>query len=73
MNMLIKKIVHWSLFALIVIYLITGFDIMQNQIVEPLTFGLLSRNLSFAIHQNLWIPFLILLILHVLFSLGIIK
>lgn len=73
MNGLIKKIVYWSLFILIIVYLITGFGITQYNIVEALTFGLLSRNLSFIIHENLWIPFLILLALHMLFSLRIIK
>jgi hypothetical protein len=73
MNRLIRKAVHWSLFILIIIYFITGLSITGYDIAEALTFGLLSRNLLFTIHLNLWIPFLVLLILHVLFSLRIIK
>jgi len=62
---LAKGIVHWSLLALVVLYFVTGFGIMEFRTVETLTFGLLTKTLSFKLHNNLWIPFLILLILHI--------
>jgi len=51
--------------VLVIIYLITGFGITEYRIVEPLTFGLLTKSLAQKIHINLEIPFLILLILHI--------
>lgn len=47
----------------------TGFGITEFRTVETLTFGLLTKNLAFKTHNNLWIPFMILLGLHVFFSL----
>jgi cytochrome b subunit of formate dehydrogenase len=62
---LIKKIIHWLLTVVVIIYLITGFGITEYRIVEPLTFGLLTKNLAQRIHINLEIPFIILVILHI--------
>lgn len=56
--------IHWLLTVLVIIYLITGFGITEYRIVEPLTFGLLTKSLAQKIHMNLEIPFIILLILH---------
>ena len=60
-----KQLISWLLLAVIVLYIITGFGMTQFKIVEPLTFGLLSRLLAFQIHTYLWIPFLVLLVLHI--------
>ena len=57
--------IHWLLTVLVIIYLVTGFGITEYRIVEPLTFGLLTKSLSQKIHINLEIPFIILLILHI--------
>jgi len=65
---IIKRIIRWSLFTVAIIYVITGFGITQFRIVESLTFGLLTKPLAFTIHENLLIPFLILLILHICFA-----
>ncbi len=65
---LIKRIVHWLLAIVIVLYLITGFGITEFRTVEALTFGLLTKNLAFKTHNYLLIPFVILLILHILVS-----
>ena len=62
---LAKRVVHWLLLAVIVLYLITGFGITEYRIVENLTFGLLSKPLAFMIHDNLIIPFIALLGLHI--------
>ncbi len=61
----VKSTVHWVLTALVIAYLITGFGITQYRIVEPLTFGLLTKSLAQRIHMNIEIPFIILLILHI--------
>jgi hypothetical protein len=62
---LLERIIQWALLIVTAIYIITGLGITQFRIVEAATFGLLSKNLSFDIHDNLLIPFIILLVLHV--------
>ncbi len=66
---LFKKTIHWSLAALVIFYLVTGFGITEFRTVETLTFGLLAKNLAFKIHNILWIPFIILLGLHIFLTL----
>ena len=66
---LFKKTIHWLLAVLVILYLVTGFGITEFRTVETLTFGLLTKNLAFKIHNNLWIPFIILLGLHIFLSL----
>ncbi len=66
---LVRNILHWSLLVLVILYIVTGFGITQFRIVEQLTMGLLTKSLSFKIHFDLIIPFIILLALHVSFSL----
>jgi cytochrome b subunit of formate dehydrogenase len=62
---LAKRVIHWLLLAVIVLYLITGFGITQFRVIEQVTFGLLSKPLAFQIHDNLLIPFIVLLGLHI--------
>ena len=62
---LMKRTIYWLLTALVIIYLVTGFGITEYRIVEPLTFGLLTKSLAHKIHINIEIPFIILLILHI--------
>ena len=66
----IKIITHWLLLVAILMYVITGLVIMDYRIVQPLTLGLLTKALSSRIHNNLLIPFLILLALHLYFVIG---
>jgi len=65
---LVGKAVHWSLYAVTILLVISGLGITEYRTIEPLTFGLLSKSLSFRIHLQLWIPFLPLLALHALFG-----
>ncbi|MFC1954053.1 hypothetical protein ACFLU7_00660 [Chloroflexota bacterium] len=58
---------HWLLLIAIVLYLVSGFGITEFRVVEALTLGLLTKSLSFKIHEVLWLPFLIILIPHILF------
>jgi dolichol kinase len=62
---LVRRITIGLLVTVVILYLITGFGITEFRIVETLTFGLLTKNLSFQIHDNLLIPFLILLGMHI--------
>jgi cytochrome b561 len=62
---LIGRTIHWLLTALVIVYLLTGFGITEFRIVEPLTFGLLTKSLAQRIHMNLGIPFIVLLLLHI--------
>jgi len=63
----VKKIIDWTLYAVTIVYLLTGLGITQYRITERLTFGLLSKSLSLNIHENLFVPFLALLSIHLLF------
>jgi len=60
-----RETIYWLLTAVVIVYLVTGFGITQYRIVEPLTFGLLTKSLAHKIHINMEIPFIILLILHI--------
>ena len=62
---LAKRTTQWMLTAAVIVYLLTGFGITQFRIVEPLTFGLLTRNLAHRIHVNIEIPFIVLLVVHI--------
>ncbi|VVB67104.1 Uncharacterised protein [Candidatus Norongarragalina meridionalis] len=64
-----KKIVHWTLLAVIIVYIVTGLGITEYRTVEPLTFGMLTKPLAFQIHYDLIIPFVLLLALHVALTL----
>jgi len=65
---LAKKLIDWTLYAVTIVYLLTGLGITQYRITERLTFGLLSKNVSLNIHENLLVPFLALLSIHLLFG-----
>ncbi len=60
----LQRIVHWLLFIVAGVLVLTGFGITNYQLVTAATFGFLGKDLSFQIHINLWPLFLILLVLH---------
>jgi len=62
---LAKQIVHWSLLSVIALYIVTGFGITSYRTVESITFGLLTKPLAFKIHDNLIIPFIVMIGLHI--------
>jgi len=64
-----RRILHWLLALVMVIFLITGFGITEFRLVETLTLGLLTKGMSERIHLLLWIPFIILFALHVYLTL----
>lgn len=60
-----KKVIPWLLLAVMALYILTGFGITQFRTVEAMTFGLLTKNLSFKMHNALTIPFAVLLVAHI--------
>jgi len=62
----LRKLTHWLLSIATVIYFVTGLGITQFRVIQTITFGLLTKNLAFQIHNALLIPFIILLSLHIL-------
>jgi hypothetical protein len=62
---LIMETVKWLLLAVTLLFLITGFGISQFRVVETITFGWLSKSWAFRLHDNLWIPFAVLLVIHI--------
>jgi thiosulfate reductase cytochrome b subunit len=52
----------------VVLFVITGFGITQYRIVEKITFGFLTKALSFQIHAYLIYPLILFLAIHLLFS-----
>jgi uncharacterized membrane protein len=70
---LIKKAIAWSLLAVTLVFLLTGFGITNSNIVTPLTLGFMGKATSFKIHEVIWVPFVVLLVTHVLFNYGLKK
>ncbi|MFC1899871.1 hypothetical protein ACFLXP_06085 [Chloroflexota bacterium] len=68
-NKYFRNTIHWSLTFVAAVFMITGFGITEFRTVERITFGILSKNIAFRIHTFLWIPFLVLLALHIFISL----
>jgi thiosulfate reductase cytochrome b subunit len=62
---IVKKVIPWLLLAVLALYIITGFGITEFRTIEAITFGLLTKNLSFKIHNALTIPFVVLLVVHI--------
>jgi len=67
---IIKTLTHVLLTIVIIIFIVTGFGISNYQIIESLTGGTLSKLTSYQIHSNLIIPLIILLIVHIAFTVG---
>ncbi len=63
-----RKLVHWSLLVLAVVVIVSGLGITESRLVEAATFGLLHKAHAFKMHLALWIPFVLLLIVHVLLT-----
>ena len=66
LQIVVKKIIDWSLLAVTTVYLLSGLGITHYRVVEPLTFGLLGKGLSFKLHENLLPLFVALLSMHLL-------
>ena len=62
---LLKKTVRWLLLVAVLLYLVTGLGISEFRTVEDLTFGLLTKDIAFRLHDALLAPFIALLVLHI--------
>ncbi len=60
-----NKIVNYLLALLSVLMIVSGLGITNYRMTEMLSLGLLGKAVSFQMHSLLWIPFTLLLILHV--------
>jgi thiosulfate reductase cytochrome b subunit len=65
---LVRKIIHWGLLVIILIFIITGLGIARYRIIETITLGLLSKPISYQIHSYLIFPLIIFLYLHILIT-----
>jgi len=63
-NRIIKQWVHYLLVILVILVLISGLGIIYYQWIGFLTLGLLSKDVAFKIHTLIFIPFLIVLVVH---------
>jgi hypothetical protein len=66
----VQTLTHVLLAIVSILFIITGFGISNYRLIEPLTGGTLSKLTSFQIHSNLIIPFIVLLIAHIGFTIG---
>jgi thiosulfate reductase cytochrome b subunit len=69
----IRKTAAYFSIATVILYIVTGYGITQYRTVEKLTFGLLSKSLSFKIHSWLIIPLIIFLFTHLYFSCDLLR
>ena len=63
-----KKAVHIILMILIVVVIVSGLGITYYRSIEYITGGLLDKTLSFQLHTLLFLPFLLVLLVHLFFS-----
>lgn len=63
-----KKTVQIILLILIFLIIISGMGINYYQTIETITGGLLDKTLSFEIHTLIFLPFLLVLLIHIFFS-----
>ena len=64
----IARVVHWSLLVLAVLTVVSGLGITEYRIVEMLTFGFLGKARAFQLHLWILIPFLVLLVAHLILT-----
>lgn len=61
-----RSLVRWLLFVAVLLYAISGYGISNPGTVESLTFGLMTKSAALSIHNNLIVPFALLMFLHIL-------
>ncbi len=62
------RVVHWALLVFAVLTVVSGLGITEYRTVTELTFGLLNKATANRLHLWTWIPFLVLLVAHVLLT-----
>lgn len=66
----LKKWTSWLLLTVVILMLFSGFGITHYMIIETVTLGMIGKTESFRIHTILWGPFLVLLIIHLYFTMA---
>jgi thiosulfate reductase cytochrome b subunit len=61
-----RKLVNGTLLVLSLLLVLTGLGITYPRIIGPATLDLLSKGLALRLHEILWGPFLVALVVHVL-------
>jgi hypothetical protein len=64
----VRSFVSILLGVVSVLLVISGLGITRFNLITPATLGILDKATAYRIHQYLWGPFLILLIVHVFYS-----
>lgn len=64
----IRTAIQVMLLLTLIAYGITGYGITEFRTVEALSLGLITKPVSFQIHNNLIFPFIILLLLHIFYK-----
>ena len=64
----VTRLVHWLLLVFALLTVVSGLGITEFRIVEALTFGIFGKAVAFKLHLWVWIPFLVLLLAHVLLT-----
>jgi hypothetical protein len=67
----IRKLTAHLALVTVILFVITGYGMTQYQIIEKITFGLLSKSLSFKIHSYLIYPLIVFLLGHLYFAYNI--
>lgn len=70
MNVMIEKAISWLLVLAMVLYVVSGFGITKSEQVTSMTGGLITKGVSYQIHNTLLIPTILLTVLHIIFSLN---
>jgi len=65
----IIRYTHCILTIFIIFYIVTGFGISNYQLIEAITFGLITKPIAFQLHSILIYPFAALLFIHILLTL----
>ena len=65
---LIYTLTHALLTIVTILFILTGIGITNYHLVESLTAGILTKLTSFQIHTNLTIPLIVLLAVHIAFT-----
>ena len=65
---MIKKTTAYLALATVGLFILTGYGITQYRIVEAITFGILTKPLSFKLHYYLIYPLVLFLLVHLYFS-----
>ncbi|MFC1638492.1 DUF4405 domain-containing protein [Patescibacteria group bacterium] len=61
------KINNGALLIVSILMIVSGYGISEYQVVEKITFGMLTKSESFQIHSSLGIAFVVLLAIHAMF------